>query len=951
MAADEPAPTDRARLRAVVADCLEQIEQIGPRAVDEACARHPELATQIRRRLERLRQLGLSTDAPKPWSVPSSLGDFDLGDVIGAGGMGIVYHARQRSLGRDVALKVIRPEQQWAPNAHERFKREIDAISRLQHPSIVPIHAVGEEQGTPYFAMEFIPGCTLAALVARVAAEPRHTLTGADFWATAAREVEAAGRHADSSVDTRLRGLGWVDTCLHVVQQAALALDHAHRRGVLHRDLKPQNVMVTPEGRVVVMDFGLAVTEGANQLTRSGAEIGSLPYMAPEQIGGRHEALGPATDVYGLGVTLYELLTLTRAFRGSGDDAVRQAVMNGAFATPRSVVPSLPRDVETVCLVAMEKDPHRRYPSAAALAEDLDRLLRRQPITARRVGVALRARRWVERHPALAVAMLLMSALTATSVWFAFEQRAANRSIQQGLDTAKRQSERAERNVDRAQKAIQLMLTRFAQAHLKDVPQFEQIRLSLLEDAATLQQAVLTEEGDDLSVRQETADAWESLSSLQMQLGRPDEAVVSIERMLAIREQLIAGRPDDLLGNDQVALGHHDLGNQLRQLGHWADSERHFSRSIELTEASLRRHPDQAQGFTITLARSLNDRAITFHEQGRDEEAIASCRMAVERLDPLLKKYPQHERLMDQMAAALQTQGPSLGDLGRLDEAVEVLQAALPWRRRLVELAPRSIDRSEQLGLLLFEIARTLRSNGDAEQATDWIEESIALQRKVLSDFPSAMGMQWDLAQSLHERGMVMVDRAEDDLALASLRDAVRCYEPLVAAEPDRPGYSHELGWTLADLATCLTARATDGDTAAGDEVSLLLERSVDLHLRCVAIGPTIGHYQERLLEALRQQRDWRLARDDRPAALALAERVADVEFLPRLRRAHAAFRAVTLVRCGEIEAAKQVLAEAHTATAADAAAAATSSEDEPDIAELRRLPEFAALIEAWARR
>ncbi|MBL8843237.1 MAG: serine/threonine protein kinase [Planctomycetes bacterium] len=850
MGVDEPTPDARERLREIVAACLEQVERDGPSAIDDACARHPELADAIRRRIERLRELGLF-GAPAPLAIPRRLGDFDLGAVIGEGGMGVVYEARQRSLGRDVALKVIRSDLQPTANSRARFQREIEAVSRLSHPSIVPIYAVGEEQGIPYFAMERIDGATVAEVLARLRGRPADERRGDDFWAAARaapadRRDGGRQRSGDSTVDGRLRGRSWSDTCLFVVQQAALALDHAHRRGVLHRDMKPHNVMVTPEGRVVVMDFGLAAAEGSAELTRSGAELGSLRFMAPEQLRGQRDAVHETTDVYGLGVTLYELLTLAPAFDAPDDEAIRRAIAAGDFPPPRARVPSLPRDVETACLVAMERDPRRRYASAAAFAEDLERLQQRQPIAARRMGPALRARRWCERHPALATALLLMTVLTAASTWFAFEQSAANTATNAALgvanaqtEHARRQSDRAERNVERAQRAIELMLTRFADQHLRRLPQVEQIRTALLADAVALQEAVLAEESDDPAVRRATASAWDRLGRIQQELGRAEEASRSLEKALALREEFIADRPDDLLANDEVALGWHDLGNMARALGRFDASERHFRHAIALTEASLARHPDKERGFGLTLGRSLNDLSITLDEQGRHAEALASCGRALELLAPLVEANPGHRNLMDQLGMALQRHAAPLLALERPEEAAARLEEALPWRRKVVALDPADRDARQQLGLLLFGLAHARRIGGDAESAGEPLEEALTVQRALLAEEPTSAWMRWDVAQSLHEQGLIADDRAELEAAVEAFRASIALYEPLIAEDPKQPGYAHEGAACLADLARRLVHT---GDATGAVAAAL---RALELDLATLERVPDHARYRQ----------------------------------------------------------------------------------------------------------
>ena len=444
-------------LNELIARCLDRIQDEGAAAVDAVCAEHPEHASALRQRLSVLARMGLlpipvaSTDAP-----PERLGEFRIVRRLGAGGMGLVYEAEDETLGRSVALKLVRPDQLPFDGARERFEREIGAIARLSHPGIVPVYRSGEANGVPYFCMELVAGATLGQVLQAVALVPAAELDG-NFLVHTLREVCAARGVAvqEAAVRARFGGRTWEMAVLALVADIGRALEHAHARGVVHRDIKPSNVMLTDDGRIRVMDFGLAATKDGQRITLSGAQLGSLAYMSPEQARGDGSTLDERTDVYQLGVVLYEALTLALPYpQGSSERMFRQ-ILAGHPPRPRQRRAGISWDAETVCLTAMEHDPARRYANMAAMVRDLDHVLAHRPISAQRPGLGLRMRRWVQRNPTAAVALVLVTVvfLIGPSL-FAWQAIAARAALQTERDEALKAKAAAQ---DAARRALKVL--------------------------------------------------------------------------------------------------------------------------------------------------------------------------------------------------------------------------------------------------------------------------------------------------------------------------------------------------------------------------------------------------------------------------------------------------------------------------------------------------------------
>ncbi|NUP97637.1 MAG: serine/threonine protein kinase [Planctomycetaceae bacterium] len=255
---------------------LEEREQGIVSGIAEFEERHPEAARdEVRSRIRSLEAAGLLATTAAGDPFPERLGEFQLLERLGGGGMGVVFRAQQTSLGREVALKLIRPEQLYFPRAKERFRREVEAVARLAHPGIVPVFSVGEQDGLPYYAMELVEGVSLDEVVARLKGREPARLEGGDLREAIVELCRERGFDVPERAPEGLPLVGaWPDVCAWIVREVAQALEHAHQRGVLHRDVKPSNVLVTPTGRVMLVDFGLASTAGSERITGQGAQLG-----------------------------------------------------------------------------------------------------------------------------------------------------------------------------------------------------------------------------------------------------------------------------------------------------------------------------------------------------------------------------------------------------------------------------------------------------------------------------------------------------------------------------------------------------------------------------------------------------------------------------------------------------------------------------------------------------
>jgi serine/threonine protein kinase/WD40 repeat protein len=410
------------------------------------CARYPDLAGALAECLDAVefmhgaaREAGPSDAPPAGPAVPADVrpgepvGDFRILREVGRGGMGVVYEAEQVSLRRRVALKVLPFAAVLDPRQLQRFQNEAQAAACLHHPNIVPVYAVGHDRGVHFYAMQLIDGQTLAALIrglrrqARKAAEGPGSLTedvraitasGVPTYVSAPAGGAAQARQA-AAVETKkavatersVQRPAYFRTVARLGVQAAEALDYAHQQGIVHRDVKPANLLVDGRGNLWVTDFGLAQLQGNPGVTATGDLVGTLRYMSPEQALGRRYFVDQRTDVYSLGVTLYELLTLHPALPGLDRQELLRRLEQEEPTALRRLNPAVPAELETIVTKAMAKNPEERYATAQELADDLRRYLEDKPILARPPGPVLKLRKWVRRRQPLVVSVALSLAL------------------------------------------------------------------------------------------------------------------------------------------------------------------------------------------------------------------------------------------------------------------------------------------------------------------------------------------------------------------------------------------------------------------------------------------------------------------------------------------------------------------------------------------------------------
>lgn len=564
-------------------------------------AAHPALDAELCELFELHRRL-LGPPDPSVADGAERFGPFELLRPLGSGGMGTVWLARQHQEGAErlVALKMVRAAALFSKDARERFRREARAMFRVEHPGICPIYDVGEIDGTPYLAMRYVPGRSLAELIAAARAG-RSTLA-----------VDPQSEDASGAASTRGSARARIDAALALLEAIARALHAAHETGLVHRDVKPGNVMVTPQGEPVLLDFGLARATGeASDITVAGAPLGTPAYMSPEQVAGRHASIDRTTDVWSLGATAYECLTLEAPFRAESREALYRRILEDDPVPPRRVNPALPRELDVVLGKALAKDPARRYRSALDLAEDLAAVRLMLPTSARRASLAERTALWVRRNRAVSALLLLLAIAFATSLGFALaaQRRAAEAEAARRL---------AEDSFGAARLAMERVV-RVARDELARIPGGIRSRREMLAAAIAFHERFVELRADDERLASEVLVAFGAIAELEYELGE----FAAAERALLAAERLAAGSARSALATTPsfTVLGGMRLRGAIAlRLGRDVEGLGLLDSAVHAARARLAEAPwDEGARWNLQLALS----ELADHHLGRGELAAA----------------------------------------------------------------------------------------------------------------------------------------------------------------------------------------------------------------------------------------------------------------------------------------------------------------------------------------
>lgn len=737
------------------------------------------------------------TQSPPQVQSTDSRQRFTFLRVHQKGGLGCVSVARDEELNREIALKEILPAHADNVENRNRFIREAEITGALEHPGVVPVYSLGQfADGRPFYAMRFIHGVNLQDAIK-------------DYY-----------KRKSSPGEKQLEFRQLIAITIHVCH----ALDYAHSRGVIHRDIKPSNIMLGDYGETLVVDWGLAKTfdgpvesddttiplvqttqQASSTSTQIGRVVGTPSYMSPEQAAGRLDSLGPTSDIYSLGATLYQILTGQAAFQGNEDEVLGNVQM-GRFQRPRELNPRVPRALEAICLKAMARLPRDRYRSAREMADDLERYLGDERVLAYGEPFPAKAWRWVRNHKplvlssaaALAVALAALTIgvilLSAANVRERNERERAERNFAEATS----QQRLAERNFELARSAVHDFFVDVSENTLLQQPGLQDLREELLRQALVYYQSFLKQRQDDASLRKEVAEAHFFAGTIVQTIESPQQSLEHFLRAAELQKHLLEEQPDQAELRSGYGQTLNAMGSAYFSLGKIEEARDYFQKSAAVREELAETAPEDLES-ARTFANSVMNVGSTYLVQGALQQAI-----------PLLER----------------AQMVRMAHVDQLDTTVPKLQ--------------------RDLGMGYYQLALVRRELGDEAVAESNFISAIDLFSRLLSAEPNDMSHQRNLALSY--RGLADLKAGYDDPAGAveNMQKAREILDELKIRNPDVHKYAAELGGVYVNLAHQLyRLNQTDDALAAA-------KRAVELLQELAQVAVSMPVYQLDLGVALR---------------------------------------------------------------------------------------------------
>jgi serine/threonine protein kinase/Flp pilus assembly protein TadD len=790
------------------------------------------------------------------------------------GGLGEVHVAEDTELHREVALKRIQSPLSRDGSSRRCFLREAEITARLEHPGIVPVHGlVHDADGQPCYAMRFIPGESLGDAIKQ-------------FY-----EADNSDRDpGERAVALRQLLTRFIAVCN--------TLAYAHSRGIIHRDLKPSNIMLGQYGETLVVDWGLAKSfagteiqratgeeiirtappsDGANEETRPGAVKGTPAYMSPEQAAGRVDEVGPASDIFSLGATLYAILTGQAPY--SGPRAVHRAD-HAEFLSPRQLKKESPPALEAICLKAMSLRPADRYATALELAADLEQWLADEPVTAHKERLPARARRWARKHPGLvagiaAAVFVGMVGLVAGTIllskknWDLAESNAAlevaNQNERQAKDNEARERQKAEASADAERQAknnetLERRKAEAAQQQAMDAlratadevvekligakPALGPTEKEFLESTLKRWQTFAAQKGEGELARFVRAEGKFRVAKLRASLGQNEEARAGYEEAIAEFAQLVADFPAVPQYRQGLARSHNHLGVVLADLGKRPEAEAAYRQALAILEKVPADFPAVPQ-CRQEVTRIHIDLGVLLAGLGKRTEAEAAYRQALAIQKKLTADFPAVPEYRQELAISHINLGALLADLGKRTEAEVAYRQALANLDKLANDFPAQPQYRRDLARSHYNLGKELKDLvGKREEAEAAYRQALAIREKLAADFPALPLYRQELATSHGNLGTLLSDLGKRDEAEAACRQALGIREKLAADFPNVPEYRRELASSHGNLGILLEGMGKRPEAEAACRKALAIQEKL------AAEFPSVPLYRQELAKS-----------------------------------------------------------------------------------------------------